>query len=152
MNCSSLLKHDYFGHPIQFNYKTYDNTYNTKCGGAVSIIIKIFMTFFLGFRLWVLLQKQDDTISKSTTNLDLEEEGELYYNSTNMNLFWVLRDFRNGDEQPFYLNQTQNIFEIEFLHQDSSWDRPKEDRHRYLKLKAKQCDLEDLCKGFKECP
>ena len=68
------------------------------------MIIKIFMSFFLCFKFYIMLNKMDDNVIKSTSTINLIEEGNIMYNSTSMNLFWVLRDYRNSDENPFYLN------------------------------------------------
>jgi hypothetical protein len=58
----------------------------------------------------------DDTIIFTNRTLDLKEEGDLNYKDTTMNLFWVLRDYRDGNEEPFYLDKTKGVFEIEFVH------------------------------------
>ena len=46
-----IRDHDLFGHPVVLNFKQQGDTSNTVLGGAVSILIKIFLVTFLYFKL-----------------------------------------------------------------------------------------------------
>ena len=104
MGFFTISDHDIYGHPIQLNYKGEKNSYNTTCGGIISLFIKAFIAFFIGYKFNIMVNRWDDTIRKATSILELEEEGKVYYNETSLNMFWVLRDFRDGYEKPLYLN------------------------------------------------
>ena len=76
---------DNFGAPIDLNFKQHSGTYNTKCGGSVTVILTIFMTWILYTNLiWMFYYKADlITTYESATNytqlgaINLREMGNL---------------------------------------------------------------------------
>ena len=64
---------DQFGAPIDLNFKLHSGTYNTKCGGSVSVIFAIFMTWVSYTNFLQMVYHEADLITtyESATNTQL---------------------------------------------------------------------------------
>ena len=52
---------DMFGHSIALNFERNGDTYNTITGGIVSIMCKLFLTFYVGSCFYKMIWHQADT-------------------------------------------------------------------------------------------
>lgn len=57
-----LKSHDWFGHPIGFNFEGSEN-HNTALGGCCSILIKILMLVYVVLNVKKLVWNEDDNIT-----------------------------------------------------------------------------------------
>ena len=108
MSWLNLKDYDMFGHQIQMNYNRASSTYNTKCGGCISFTIKLMMTFLISYKFYIMMYKLDDSVVRSTHSIDLEDEGAKNYTDTNMNMFWVIRDYHGGKESAVFMDDVKD--------------------------------------------
>ena len=55
-----IKKFDFFGHPVQLNYKNEGVTHNTVCGGIISIFIMLLMINLVVVKTKIMLFKEND--------------------------------------------------------------------------------------------
>ena len=58
-----IKKQDKFGHPILLQFNNSGSTFNTACGGCISILINIFMLVFVTQLVRKWIGKEDDTLT-----------------------------------------------------------------------------------------
>ena len=80
-----------FGHTITFNFDRKGETHNTIVGGSISIIVKCFMTFYVGLCFRRLIFHERDTITTTLMLEDIDMGNGVDYLDLNMTIFWVLR-------------------------------------------------------------
>ena len=64
---------DFYGQQINLTYKG-DNSFKTTPGAVVSILITALLLAFSIYKLYVLVNRQDTNISKSSLMRDLKSE------------------------------------------------------------------------------
>ena len=64
---------DQFGHPIQLQFNNQGSTFNTLCGGVISIVIKVIMIVYVYslVKKWIMFD--DDQISTVIGYDDIEK-------------------------------------------------------------------------------
>ncbi len=72
---SKLKSLDIYGQQINLTYKG-DDTFKTTPGAVMSLIIIILLVGYASFRAYVLLEKKDPNISKSSFMRNLKTEPE----------------------------------------------------------------------------
>ena len=70
--------YDMFGHAIPFNFNG-NESHNTFIGGLISIIINVFIIWYVLINFIKLVNKDGDSISTTYLKLDLLDAGSVPY-------------------------------------------------------------------------
>lgn len=68
-------------------------------GGTVSVVVRIFITFYVLLNVKKLLWYEDDNQQYSESFLDLQEAGVVDYNATDFKLFFVINNENYKDKR-----------------------------------------------------
>ena len=71
---SFLLSQDLFGHLISFNFDKKGDTHNTKIGGFVSILVKVFFAIFIGLNAKKMVFYEENKIGQVYEAMDVDKE------------------------------------------------------------------------------
>lgn len=74
--------HDMFGYPVTLNFNKQGDTWTTSLGGFISLLLKIALFGFFGFKAYRLIFKLDNSISTSVSLTDFKEVGEVSIKDT----------------------------------------------------------------------
>ena len=77
MKCNILQEQDMFGSPVSLNFADRGSSINTNTGGLVSIVIKIFMTWFLVSKSITLFSKGSNSYTFKSSYTDFDELGKV---------------------------------------------------------------------------
>ena len=131
-----------FGHVITLNFEQNGDTYNTHLGGLVSIILKLFLTFYVVtcvFRM--VFYERDETITNIGSQ-DLLETGVVNYEQLGITMLHVLR--KQGGESLLTIKDLNKYFTVKFVLHEIDWTKPVDDgRYKDTEFETKPCDLED---------
>lgn len=85
-----LKSHDWFGHPIGFNFEG-SETHNTALGGCFSILIKILMFVYIVLNIKKLVWKEDDNITTQIFFEDMLALKETTMDEAALLIFWDIK-------------------------------------------------------------
>jgi hypothetical protein len=76
-----VREYDMFGHAIPWNFNG-NETHNTSIGGIFSIVINIFIIWYISINFIKLVTYDDDSINTTLSKLDLHEAGSITYDGS----------------------------------------------------------------------
>ena len=82
---------DMFGHSIVLNFERKGDTHKTKTGGCLSILCKLFLSYYVVSMFIKMIFKQDDQTLTNIGSQDLVETGEVSYTDLDMTIMHVIR-------------------------------------------------------------
>lgn len=87
-----------FGHPILMNFERKGDSHQTLIGGVFSVLIKLFMTFYvvLCFKALIFKEKDNNFTTFGSTDLDVD----INYFKTKLTVLHSLKKQRSGAIQP----------------------------------------------------
>lgn len=71
----SAKEYDWFGHPIGLTFNNKGDTHNTACGGVSSIVLRIFLGWFVVTKLLILINRGAPSIGSQKSVINLLEYG-----------------------------------------------------------------------------
>ena len=80
----SVKDHDMFGHSVVLNFNQQGDTFKTRLGGFVSIILKIILSTYFCIQAKKMLNNEMDTLTLSQSLTNYEEVGRLSIKETGM--------------------------------------------------------------------
>ena len=87
-----IKKQDKFGHPILLQFNNSGSTFNTACGGCVSILINIFMLVFVTQLVRKWIGKEDDTLTTVMKNISKADLGVVNYDEMGIAPYFAIMD------------------------------------------------------------
>ena len=119
---------DMFGHSICFNYKQEGETFNTYTGGFVSVLLKLFLTFYVAMCFKKMLFKEGDKIQTFVGAHSLDDLEDVTYPELDMMIMHIIRktDGTSITEVPdlhryltySYVQREDNWYKDEFDQED----------------------------------
>ena len=89
-----IKKQDKFGHPIQLQFNNQGSTFNTACGGCVSIFVNIFMVVFVSILVKKWIRKEDDTLSTVIKNINKPDLGIVNFDDLGITPYYAIWDLK----------------------------------------------------------
>jgi len=129
------------------NFDTQGETHNTKCGGFISILVKVILGIYIYLRFEVLILGSDDENSTMTYLLGSEERDYVYsYEEISFMLTPGIRSVRDGKKVIDYEDrEVRKYIELTFVQmfQDTENANIYKRGKRYRYMKVKKCDYID---------
>lgn len=102
----TIRDQDMFGYPLPINFNGNDS-HNTSIGGFFSILINLFITWYVFINFVKLVNYQGDSIATTYMKLDLKDAGSINYDGAGGQfIFWSLKKLAEGNNA-LTLNQLQ---------------------------------------------
>lgn len=102
---SFLVNQDIYGFPVTFNFNKNGDTYKTSFGGGLSIIIKCFLGFYVGFLLKKFIFREEPNQSIGSVLLKLDDMEPTKFKDLKVVPYLALKKQLEGFG-PLYLNRT----------------------------------------------
>ena len=118
-----IREFDLFGHTIELNFNKEGSTYKTFIGGLISLIVKIFLLYYLILKTYVLVTFGDNTVTYQEAFIDklLNMNTELVFDQTGLN---VALAFYTQGWVPLPIKDFSQYIEVNALVETINWSKP----------------------------
>ena len=113
--CSEVLSsYDMFGHGINLTFERHSNSYKTCFGGMASVMIKIFLLFYLYLNVFRVVTYQNNLYQLNETKYELSDE-LVSFKNLNLSIFHHLTHLGGFKPDVSADNELSRYVKIEYL-------------------------------------
>ena len=139
---------DMFGHTIAINFNKQGDTHVTCIVGTFSLIIKVFLLFFVSYKFSKMVTFDDDELNVEINSFDVDTMEEQSYKNSGVFIFHTIRKQEGTTPVWFEKDEVQRYLDVHYDQRYDDWYLPADQRYKFEHIGAKQCELSDFIRGY----
>ena len=139
---TKLIKgQDLFGLPVQLHFNNKGPYHRTILGGLFSILIKLFMAFYIYIMFKKMIYFEDNKLSTVTSSQDYDKLGEVDMSEMDFDIFLLVQD--RTHTQSYGIEDLEGVltpYALNYIYDLENGNNIQEIR----KIPVRNCTLEDF--------